>query len=92
MDSIYGWIATSLTLIYKIPQIVTLYKVKQTGSLSIISITTQGIGYIFYAIHGYIKMDYPIITMGCISFFQSLILFTLYCKYRQDVIKANQSL
>ena len=85
MDSVYGWIATSITLIYKIPQIITLYRVKETGSLSILSITTQGIGYIFYAIHGYNKNDLPIIFMGCISFIQSLILFTLYCRYRHNL-------
>jgi uncharacterized protein with PQ loop repeat len=85
MDSIYGWIATSITSVYKIPQIVTLYRAKHTGSLSILSISIQGIGYIFYAIHGYTKNDLPIITMGSISFFQSLILFILYCKYRYNL-------
>ena len=84
MDSVFGWIATSITLTYKIPQIITLYKAKHTGSLSIISISIQGIGYIFYAIHGYVKEDLPIIIMGSISFLQNIILFILYLKYKNN--------
>ena len=84
MDNIFGWIATSITLTYKIPQIITLYQSKHTGSLSVIAIFIQGIGYIFYAIHGYIKQDFPIIIMGSISFIQSLILFILYLKYKNN--------
>ena len=77
----FGWIATSLSLIYKIPQIYKLYKTKKNEGLSIISLIVQASAYGFYIVHGFIIEDFPIISMGIISLVQSLFLIALYFLY-----------
>ena len=52
MKTIYGWIASGITLIYTLPQIHKLYKTKKSDDLSVNSLLIQSIGYIFYIIHG----------------------------------------
>lgn len=79
----YGWIATALSLIYKIPQIFFLYRVKDISGLSFWSIMCQAASYIFYVIHGFVIDDLPIITMGCVSCFQSFILIGMYFYYKR---------
>ena len=83
LTQIFGWGATSITLTYKIPQMIKLYRVKKVEGLSIISYIIQGIGYILYSIHGYFINDYPILCMGLVSFFQSCILIIMYYYYKK---------
>ena len=60
---IFGWLATSCTLSYKLPQIYKFYNKKTSEGVSIISLYIQGIGYILYGIHGLIIKDYPILLI-----------------------------
>ena len=66
---LFGWGATTITFIYKLPQIYKFYKSKTSKGISIISYLIQTFGYILYAIHGIIINDPPCFTMGAISFF-----------------------
>ena len=43
--SVFGWIASSITVVYKLPQIIKLYKTKKSDDLSIMSLFIQLIGY-----------------------------------------------
>ena len=81
MISIFGWIASSITLIYKLPQIYKLYKRKKSDDISFFSLFIQTIGYIFYIIHGITIKDFPIIMMGSGALFQSIVLIILYLFY-----------
>ncbi len=80
MRYIFGWIATGLSLSYKIPQIYKLIKTKNNSGLSNISLITQAFSYGFYLIHGLKINDPPIITLGAISFIQSCVIVYLYYK------------
>ena len=84
MQSVYGWIASGITLIYKLPQIYKLFKTKKSNDLSLVSIMVQSIGYGFYILHGNDVNDYPIILMGSGALFQSLILISLYFYYKKN--------
>ena len=81
MVSVYGWIASSITLIYKLPQIYKLYKRKTSDDISFPSLFVQSIGYCFYISHGVSMNDFPIITMGSGALFQTLILIVMYFYY-----------
>lgn len=81
MTKIFGWIAASLGLIYKVPQIYKIYKYKKTKGLSIRSYCFQTISYIFYIIHGFYIEDNPSISMGFISLVQNIIIHLLFYKY-----------
>lgn len=82
MDSIFGWLATAGTFIYKLPQIYKLYKTKKSDDVSTPSLIIQTTGYVFYIIHGVIIDDHPIIAMGGISFIQGTILVVLDRLYK----------
>ena len=84
MKTLFGWIASSITLIYKIPQIYKLYKRKKSNDISIISLIIQSIGYIFYILHGITIKDNPIILMGSGALFETLILIILYFIYKKN--------
>jgi len=86
MKTIYGWIASSITLIYKLPQIYKLYKRKTSKDISVLSLFIQSTGYIFYIIHGVNISDNPIILMGCGALFQTLILIILSFFYKEKKI------
>ena len=68
---IFGWVAATITCTYKIPQIITLIKVKRQEGLSIISLFIQTIAYILYIAHGFFIQDMPVFYMGLISFFEN---------------------
>ena len=79
---IFGTIGSSISFLYKIPQIYELYKIKKTDGLSITSILLQFISYIFYILHGYYVKDYTIFIGMSITLIQSLIIIGFYFKYR----------
>ena len=86
-ESLFGWLASSITIIYKIPQIVKLYRTKKSADLSFLSLFIQLIGYIFYILHGYMLDDWPIIFMGIGALFENIIIMVLYfCYYENSVI------
>jgi MtN3 and saliva related transmembrane protein len=85
--SLFGWIASGITVIYKIPQIVKLYKTKKSTDLSILSLFVQFIGYIFYILHGYTVQDLPIIFMGSGALVENLIVMIMYyCYYEKAIV------
>ena len=81
---IFFFFSTSITLIYKIPQMVMLYKTKRTDGISIVSYIIESIGYLLYLLHGCFIKDNPIFYMGLVSLFQSIILILLYNRYKNN--------
>ena len=82
MTSIFGWIATTITFLYKLPQIYKLYKTKSSNDMSLTSLTIQTTGYVFYIVHGFTIDDHPTLVMGGISLLQGIILVFLCCVYK----------
>ena len=78
MTSVFGWLATVGTFLYKLPQIYKLFKQKSSNDVSTTSLSIQTTGYVFYIIHGFIIDDYPTLVMGGILL-QGIILVTLTC-------------
>jgi MtN3 and saliva related transmembrane protein len=72
--SAFGWAGTTITCVYKIPQIYKFYKSKTSQGVSLLSYLIQTSGCVLYAIHGIIIEDNPIFIMGTVSFFLNIIL------------------
>ena len=83
--SLFGWIASGITIIYKMPQIIKLYRTKKSADLSIVSLFIQLIGYIFYILHGYTLRDLPIIFMGAGALFENIIIMIMYYWYYEKI-------
>ena len=82
---LFGWIATSFNLIYKLPQIYKLYKKKDASGISVIAYILQSTSYLFYILHGSFNEDYPIVVMGSSSLIQCFIIIWLLYKYRNII-------
>ena len=82
--SIFGWIASSITLMYKLPQIYKIVKTKSSKDLTMHSIVLQSLGYIFYILHGYTIKDLPILVMGSVALCENTICTFLHLKYRNN--------
>ena len=84
--SFFGWLGTTCTIVYKLPQIYKLYKSKTSKGLSIMSYSIQTISYVPYVVHGIIINDLPTITLGAGALFFNLILCFQQYYYRKNVI------
>ena len=82
--SIFGWIASSITLLYKLPQIYKIVKSKSSKDLSMRSIVLQSAGYIFYIVHGFTVKDLPILVMGSVALCENTVCMFLHLKYRNN--------
>lgn len=83
--SLFGWVASSITLIYKLPQIFKLYKTKKSDDLSLFSLLIQCFGYIFYILHGNTLNDLPIMFMGAGALLETAIIVILYFYYKSNI-------
>ena len=75
---IFGWLAVTLSLSYKFPQIYKLWKLGDIRGISVESQLIQVVSYLFYIIHGNVIGDPPIIILGCSSLIQSVVLVGQY--------------
>ena len=87
MTTAFGWIASSISLIYKFPQIYLLYREKKYEGLSVVSLCVQAVSYVFYIVHGIYIDDNPVFYMGIACLAQSICLIAMYFVYK----KANPS-
>ena len=88
---IFGWIAVCLSLIYKFPQIIKLYKTEETQGISVHSQIVQASAYFFYITHGLLISDPPIIFLGVTSLLQSLVLIGQYVYYTNKQKRKEKS-
>jgi len=82
-ELIFGWIATVISILYKLPQMYTFYKEKTSKGVSIISLEIQTINYILYSLHGYMIGDPPLFLVSVISVFLNITLCCQYFYYRK---------
>ena len=82
--TIFGWIASVFSGIYRIPQIVKLLQIKKSGDISIKSTMIQLTSYILYIAHGIEIKDNPTLLMGCISLVQNIFILLLCLKYKEN--------
>jgi len=85
-----GWIATALSVICKLPQIYLLYAEKSHKGLSLAGLAANGAACAFYAAHGYFIGDLPVLTMGVVSFTQSVCLVAMYFAYRKPRVHKKE--
>tara|TARA_B100000161_G_C33554929_1_gene417362 strand:- start:2291 stop:2617 length:327 start_codon:yes stop_codon:yes gene_type:complete len=83
---IFGWIASGLSTIYRLPQIYKVFKNKNVKGISCTSYLVQSTSYCFYIVHGILNQDNPIIAMGSVAIFQNMIIIFLYMYYKNNII------
>lgn len=76
----FAWIANILVFIYKLPQIYTLYKVRDTTGLSVYSFCIQATSYILYILHGYFVNDISLLYGMILPLAQNIIVIIMYQK------------
>ncbi len=92
---VFGWVAVSLSLVYKFPQIWKLYRTGDIQGISVESQLVQSLAYFFYITHGFVIEDPPIVFLGFTSLLQSVVLvsqyFYYYSKKGEDIGRGDNS-
>lgn len=88
---IFGWIANTLTFLYKIPQMYTLYKERDTTGLSLYSFCIQVASYILYIIHGFLNNDSALAYGMMPPLVQNLIIIVMYLCINTGKKSSNES-
>lgn len=84
--TIYGWIGGGLAVLYNIPQIVHVYRVKQIHGISNMSVILRMISYILVIYHSFTIDDPAIMYTTSIGLFQLIIIYIQLCIYKKSTI------
>ena len=74
----FAWIANVLVFIYKLPQIYTLYKEKDTTGLSVYSFCIQATSYVLYILHGFFTNDDALFYGMILPLIQNIVIIMMY--------------
>ena len=77
-----GYIAALLTTFSSVPQIIRVYRLKESRDLSLWTVSSLSAGVLLWVIHGIIIGDLPVITANVVSLCLSIFLISLVVKYR----------
>ena len=80
---VFGWVATILSSIYKLPQIYKLVTTKKSNDISMKSYSIQTLSYALYIIHGFIVHDLPVAVMGIVALIQNILILWLCQRYKE---------
>lgn len=88
---IFAWIANILVFIYKLPQMYTLYKEKNTSGLSLYSFCIQLTSYVLYIIHGFLNDDSALSYGMMPPLGQNIIIIVMYLCINRRKKSTNES-
>jgi MtN3 and saliva related transmembrane protein len=77
-----GYIAALLTTLSSIPQIIRVYRLKESRDISLWTVSALSIGILLWFIHGIVIGDLPVILANGVSLGLSVLMFRLVVKYR----------
>ena len=77
-----GYLAALFTTFSSIPQIIRLYRLKESIDISLLTTSSLSAGVLLWMIHGIFIGDLPVIMANGISMVLSALMFCLVLKYR----------
>jgi MtN3 and saliva related transmembrane protein len=77
-----GYVAALLTTFSSIPQIIRVYKLKESRDISLWTASVLSAGILLWFIHGILIGDLPVILANGVSLGLSVLMFGLVVKYR----------
>lgn len=88
---ILGWLGTTLSLTYRLPQIYKLYKTKSGEDVSKRAIYIQSSSYIVWTIYSILRNDNFYIYSNILSFLQNIIIWVMKYRYKTTPREATPS-
>ena len=79
---VVGYVAALLTTISRIPQIIRVYRLKETRDISLWTTSALSIGILLWFVYGIVIGDLPVILANGTSLGLSAVLLFLVVKYR----------
>ena len=86
----FGWIASTLAIIYNIPQIYRIYKMKSTRDISTYGYIIKLLSYILYLTHGAIIKDPSALVCSAINLLQILTILAQIRYYKVQIITQKE--
>ena len=79
---IIGYIAALLTTFSSVPQIIRVYRLKESRDISLWTVSSLSAGILLWVVHGIIIGDLPVIIANAVSLCLSILLIFLVVKHR----------
>jgi MtN3 and saliva related transmembrane protein len=80
--SLIGYLAALLTTFSVIPQIIRVYRLKESRDISLWTVSSLSAGILLWLIHGIVIGDLPVILANGVSLGLSVLMIYLVVKYR----------
>jgi MtN3 and saliva related transmembrane protein len=80
--SLIGYLAAILTTFSIIPQIIRVYRLKESRDISLWTVSSLSAGIFLWFIHGIVIGDLPVILANGVSLLLSVLMLGLAVKYR----------
>ena len=77
-----GYIAALLTTFSSVPQIIRVYRLKESRDISLWTVSSLSAGILLWFIHGIVIGDLPVILANGVSLGLSFLILGLVVKYR----------
>ena len=82
ITTVIGLIAATITTLSFIPQVVRIWKLKETRDISLLMFVILGIGIFLWIIYGFLLRDLPLILANSITFIFVLVILFFKFKYK----------
>lgn len=82
ITTVIGLVAATITTISFIPQLIKIWKLKETRDISLLMFVILGVGIFLWIIYGFLLWDLPLILANGITFIFVLVILFFKFKYK----------
>ncbi len=90
--TVYGWIGGCLAVLYNIPQIYHVYRVKRADGVSQSSILLRIVSYGLVIYHSFLSNDPSILYTTSAGLFQLIVMSIQVCLYNNNEVHEDNSI
>lgn len=77
LSLIVGFTALTLGLMYRVPQVVKIYRTKKGDDISVRTLHIQNLSYVLYVVYGVLEKDIIYISSSIVGILQNLLILAL---------------
>ncbi len=82
ITTVIGLVAATITTLSFVPQVMKIWKMKETRDISLLMFVILGIGIFLWIIYGFLLWDLPLILANSITFIFVLVILFFKFKYK----------
>lgn len=80
--TLIGLIAATLTTLSFVPQVIKIWKLKETRDISLSMFVMLSIGILLWLVYGFLIWDFPVILANAAAFVLNMVIVLFKLKYK----------